>query len=399
MIIAGTTIGAGMFSLPIFSSGMWFFYSVLVLFGTWLCMCHSGLLILEANLNYPAGTSFDNIAKDCLPKPIRILNSVSVAFVLYILTYAYISGGGSIAAHTAKVLVGIDLPLKLGGALFALILASIIWISTKAVDRVSTVFLGGMIISFFLSVSGLMFDVRPATLFRVEDASGPYFPYIFAALPYFLTSFGFHGNVPGLVKYYNKNPRAVSKTIILGSLLGLAIYLCWQVSTLGNISRAGYLQVIEAGGNMGALVEALSRTTHSVGFGYLLQFFSHLAVATSFLGVSLGLFDYVADTLGFSDTRLGRTKTALVTFVPPAIGGLFYPDGFILAIGYAGLAATFFAVIVPALMALATRKKFGNPAYRAPGSIVMPYVTICYGILVAVCHIMAKLELLPVYGR
>lgn len=399
MIIAGTTIGAGMFSLPSVSAGMWFFYSLFVLFGTWLCMCHSGLMILEANLNYPAGTSFDNIAKDCLARPVRLLNSLSVAFVLYILTYAYISGGGSIVAHTVKAAVGIDVPMKLGGFLFALVLAFVVWLSTRAVDRISTIMLGGMILTFFSSVSGLMFNVQPAVLFDTGDTSAPYSPFILATLPYFLTSFGYHGNVPGLVKYYNKDPKAVAKTIIYGSFLGLILYVCWQLSVLGNIPREEFLDIVAKGGNMGILVGALSKVTGSTNLDYLLQVFSHLAVATSFLGVTLGLFDCIADTLGFDDSRLGRTKTAIVTFVPPAIGGLFYPDGFIMAIGFAGLAATVFAVIVPAMMALATRRKFGNTTYRAPGGNVMLYVTIAYGITVAICHVLTMFDMLPVYGK
>lgn len=35
------------------------------------------------------------------------MNGLSVAFVLYILTYAYISAGGSIIAHTLEGIVGV----------------------------------------------------------------------------------------------------------------------------------------------------------------------------------------------------------------------------------------------------------------------------------------------------
>ena len=52
VIIGGTIIGAGMFSLPVVMSGAWFFWSLAALVFTWFCMLHSGLMILEANLNY-----------------------------------------------------------------------------------------------------------------------------------------------------------------------------------------------------------------------------------------------------------------------------------------------------------------------------------------------------------
>ncbi len=63
-------------------------------------MLHSGLMILEANLNYRIGSSFDTITKDLLGKGWNLVNGVSIAFVLYILTYAYISASGSILHHT-----------------------------------------------------------------------------------------------------------------------------------------------------------------------------------------------------------------------------------------------------------------------------------------------------------
>ena len=98
MIIAGTAIGAGMLANPTSTAGVWFIGSILALVYTWFCMTTSGLMILEANLHYPTGSSFDTIVKDLLGKGWNIINGLSVAFVLYILTYAYItSGGGDVA--------------------------------------------------------------------------------------------------------------------------------------------------------------------------------------------------------------------------------------------------------------------------------------------------------------
>ena len=64
-------------------------WSMAALIFTWFCMLHSGLMILEANLNYRIGSSFDTITKDLLGKGWNVVNGISIAFVLYILTYAY----------------------------------------------------------------------------------------------------------------------------------------------------------------------------------------------------------------------------------------------------------------------------------------------------------------------
>ncbi|MFO6383923.1 aromatic amino acid transport family protein, partial [Pseudomonas aeruginosa] len=77
----------------------------------------------------------------------NVVNGLSIAFVLYILTYAYISGGGSIIGYTLSSGLGVTLPEKLAGLLFALAVALVVWWSTRAVDRITTLMLGGMIIT------------------------------------------------------------------------------------------------------------------------------------------------------------------------------------------------------------------------------------------------------------
>ena len=105
----------------------------------------------------------------------------------------------------------------------------------------------------------------------------------------------------------------------------------------------------------------------------------------------------MADLCKFDDSVMGRAKTTLVTFLPPLIGGLIKPDGFLAAIGWAGLAATIWSVIVPALMLRASRKKFPAAAYSAPGGSLTIYVLLVYGCITAVCHILFVLHYLPMY--
>ena len=94
---------------------------------------------------------------------------------------------------------------------------------------------------------------------------------------------------------------------------------------------------------------------------------------------------------------MGRFKTALLTFVPPIIGGLLWPNGFLYAIGYAGLAATIWAAIVPALLARKSRERFGSPKFRVWGGKPMIALILVFGIGNAVIHILSSVNLLPVY--
>lgn len=112
MIIAGTAIGAGMFSIPVVSAGMWYEWSLLVMVLTWAVMLHSGLMILEVNLHYPVGSSFDTIVKDNLGSTWNVVNGLAVAFVLYTVTYAYVSGGGSAIRE-----ISASFEVRLGGTI------------------------------------------------------------------------------------------------------------------------------------------------------------------------------------------------------------------------------------------------------------------------------------------
>ena len=395
MIIAGTAVGAGMFSIPIVTSGVWFSGSIALLIYTWACMLISGLMILEATLNYPTGASFHTIVKDLLGKGWNTLNGLSITFVLYILTYAYISAGGSIIAHTLEGIVGTN--QAVAGLVFAVLVAFIVWLSTRAVDRLSTILIGGMVITFVMSVGDMFTHVQPAVLFNSGDTSASYLPYALAALPYLLTSFGYHGNVPGLVKYYHQDSRAVVRSLVYGTLLALGIYILWQYVIQGNIPRDAFKQVIAEGGNIGSLLKQMGSVSSSQMVGQLLSAFSYMALASSFLGVSLGLFDYLADFFKFSDSTTGRTQSALVTFVPPTLAALLFPNGFLYAIGFAGLAATIWAVIVPAMMARASRRRFPQATYRAPGGHGMILFIILFGAINAVAHLLTLLNMLPVF--
>ncbi|WP_445375017.1 tryptophan permease [Photorhabdus tasmaniensis] len=400
MIIAGTAVGAGMFSIPVVTSGVWFTGSIILLAYTWACMYFSGLMILETNLNYPSGASFHTMTKDLLGKGWNAINGLSIAFVLYILTYAYISAGSSIIARNFENIISIS--QASAGFIFALVVSFIVWISTKAVDRLSTILIGGMVIAFFMSVGGMLTEVKSVILLNQIDAMSnntttSYMPYALAALPYLLASFGYHGNVPGLVKYYHKDSKAVVRSLLFGTLIALAIYILWQYIIQGNIPRETFKQIIADGGNIGDLLKQMDNTTNNTTVTQLLNAFSYMALASSFLGVSLGLFDYLADFFGFKDNSTGRLKSALVTFIPPTALALLFPNGFLYAIGFAGLAATIWAVIVPALMVRASRQRFPNASYRAPGGKFLIGFIILFGLMNAVAHILASFDLLPVY--
>ena len=399
MIIAGTAIGAGMLALPMISAGMWLYWSLALMAVTWILMLRSSQAILEVNTHYAPGSSFHTLTRDSLGPLWSLVNGLAVAFVLYILVYAYVSGGGSVIRQTAMAVFGVDAGEIWPGLVFSFILAACVWWSTKFVDRFSVVLMGGMVLTFVLSIAGMLSQIRMPVLLGLsgEGLVPGRLVFLWGALSTYLTSFCFHASVPSMVKYFGKDPASVNACLRYGTLIALICYVVWLVAADGIISRDQFRSVIAAGGNVGDLIRGAGSVLDGDFILRMLEGFSFLAVTTSFLGAGLGLFDYMADLCNFDDSPRGRAKTALATFLPPTLCGLIWPQGFLYAIGWAGFAATIWSVLIPALMLRASRKKFRAATYRAPWGRALVPLLLAYGCLTAVCHILYMLDMLPEY--
>lgn len=396
MIIAGTAIGAGMLAIPTATAGTWFGWSLLVFFYTWICMYASGLMVLEASVHYPHHANLSTIVKDLLGEKINWINSASLVFVLYILLYAYITSGGGLTAGYLSAIMGQQIPNRAGSLVLAFVFGLFVWISTRAVDKVATVIMIGMMVSFVISVFGLSGTITTTNLFdTLAPSNTSYLPYIWVAFATVLTSFGYQVAVPSLVKYFHGDVKRVSSSVLIGTLMSLVFYLLWQVVIQGNISRADFLPIVQADGDVGLLLETIGKTGL---IGTMLSAFAYMALASSFLGVALGLFDFLSDALKIDDSRTGRSKTVAIVFVPPLIFSLIAPFGFVTAIGFAGLALTVWGVIIPALAAKASRKRYPMATYRTFGGQFMIYFVIAFGVINILAQIGVYLNKVPTFA-
>ena len=203
--------------------------------------------------------------------------------------------------------------------------------------------------------------------------------------------------VPSLTRYLGKEPGKVQQALLIGSLLSLGFYILWQLSFFGNLPRSAFLGIIAAGGNIGSMIEALASSGLSVNISSVLQWFANMAVASSFLGVSLCLFDYIADLFGFDNGFVGRLKTAAITFIPPTLLGVFVPDGFITAIGFAGLVLVVFCLLSPVVMAWVGRQR-GDGGYQVSGGNLRMGLVFLFGLVAMVLAALDLLGLLPKFG-
>ena len=214
-----------------------------------------------------------------------------------------------------------------------------------------------------------------------------------------LASFGFHGNVSSLLQYFRGDARKVSRALWGGTLIALVVYALWQLAVQGNLPRSAFGPVIAAEGKVGVLIAELSKFTATGSMAQILAFFSYTAIASSFLGVTLGLFDYITDLFGFDDSRAGRSKAALITFLPPLLFSLRWPGGFVTVIAYVGLVATVWTALTPAALLYAARKKFGTGrGYSVYGGYGMMLWVLLFGLANIAAMVLGMMGKLPVFA-
>ena len=97
------------------------------------------------------------------------------------------------------------------------------------------------------------------------------------------------------------------------------------------------------------------------------QTFTFLAITTSFLGVGIGLFDYFMEQFGHQSTLKVKFAAGLITFILPVFFALFYPQGFVLALGYAGIALCMLAIVMPIMLSYKLKSTYTDQDYLAFG--------------------------------
>lgn len=396
MIICGTVVGAGMFTLPVVMAGAWYSWSTLILIISWGCMLLTGLMFQRVSYHYPIEAGYDTITRELLGNAWAAINGLSLVFVLGVLTYAYISASGPVYQYSLNS-AGINVSSAESKVFLTLFVALVVWLGTSGIGKLMTVLLIAKMMLMAIFFGGLLKSANVNLLLNEQGTEQSYWPYVLGILPFCLASFGYHGNISGLIGYYAGDHQRVRKALFTGTGMAFVVYLFWITGTMGNLPRETFPNIILQGGDIEALMQALNQTLHTINLSLILSLFSHFAVICSFLGVSAGLVDYIADRLNVEKTPTGRLKAVCLTFLPPLCASLWIPDGFVGAIGYAGLFATLWAVIVPGLLFYQLKVKSSLANGLCFRDKVMLVIITLFALSNIASWLLNKLHVLPVF--
>ncbi len=381
MLVAGTTIGGGMLALPVATAEVGFFPSLLVYFCCWAFMACTGLLLLEVCLWLKEDSNIVSMAGHTLGKAGSYFAWTWYLFLFYCLTLAYVVGG----ANFIKDVAGGALSDRSSAFLFVVLFGSLVYAGAKVVGHLNVVLMTGLALAYFGFVVLGVSHINVEMLYRTDWKA------MWSALPIAFVAFAYQGLVPTLARYMHYDLAKTRRAILLGSFIPLATYIVWQGLILGIVPLEGPGGLAEARAAGQSAVPPLKHFIDAPYVYHLGQFFAFFALTTSFLGVTLGLLDFLADGLKVEKTALGRAFLCLIVFVPPLILAELYPSIFLQALTLAGgYGVALLLGLLPICMVWAGRYRKGlRGTEMLPGGrwvLVALILFVCIELVIEVAH-------------
>ena len=344
LLIAGTSIGAGMLGLPVETGGGGFFPSLILLAINWIIMMGTAFLLVEVLSKHPE-TNFITLSQRLFGRFFKVCTFTIYIFFFLSLTLSYVKGGGVFLSQLLPSLSG-----PFGYLLFLLIFVPLIIFGSRILGVANTFLTVGMLLSFMGLVSLGIKRLSSSFLTHVD--------WKLAALSYpmFITSFGFHGCLPSLYSYLG-NKRDLKIAILTATSLTALVYACWQLVVMGVVPLSGENSLTEALLSDQTAVSPLKIYLKSSSLHFFAQMFYFLALTTSFLGVGLGLIDFLLDTFKQKGTSLNRMVFACLIYIPAFCVAQTPMRVFYLSLKFGGGSASFYLLILlPILLFLRNRK-------------------------------------------
>lgn len=351
-----------MLGLPVITGPSGFFPSLVALLVVWVAMTVSALLLLEVSLWMKEGAHVITMSGTLLGKKGRAMAWLLYLFICYASIISYTAGGGLQVTEAFHVLLAISLPKFLACTFFLVLFGSAIYLGSAIVGRVNAVLFIAMIVAY-LALVGIGYGHIRIDLLK----HGRWAP-VGLAIPFLLTSFSFQTLVPSLTPLLRRHAAHLRWAIVGGTTITLFVYLIWQAFVLGIIPLEGDYGLLVALQKGDPATHYLKHEVGSV-LSFIAEYFAFFALVTSFLGMTLGLFDFLSDGLGIPKVGVGRILLTLLIGIPTLFCAVYYERAFFVALELSGgYGDSILNGIMPALMVWVGRYRLGmGGPFRVPG--------------------------------
>jgi len=353
LLITGTTVGAGMLGLPIKTGLSGLFPSLLGMIVVWGLMLGTAWILASRIIASDHATSdLPTLFQQELGTTGKWLSIIGYLTIFYGLLVAYLSGASSIFVNLIKL----PLARQVWVIIFFIVVTGIILFGLDLVRK------GNAAIMTVLGISFVFLLIKTGQNLNPRHLTYTDWHFIPSALPIIVCAFAFHAIIPTVCRSLKWQSRACWQALLIGTLLALALNALWVLVVIGALPLAGLGQenILAAfHENLPATVP-LSMAFHSKVIATAGMFFSLAAIITSYFGVGIAFMGFFRDLIYSFGKKSNRFKEALLTFGPPFLIALLYPNLFLKAldlVGGIGLLLVFGCL--PGLMILKPKRKPG----------------------------------------
>lgn len=330
LLISGTCVGGGMLALPIDTGIYGLVPSLVFMLICWGFMTMTALYLVEVNLWMEEGVHIMTMASRLLGRFGKYLSLLLFLFMGYASLIAYVNGGGRLIENLIADLFQIPIHHWQGAVIFILLFGSCLFLGAKFLGRINGILVVGMIASYIGVIVLGVSEINPLYAMR------QHWSLAFSVLPILLTIFSFQMIIPSVTPYLNRDPKQCKWAVILGTLIPLIVYTIWQIIVLGSIPLEGenaLLHAKEQGYPATEPIRAIVKNPWLIKYS---DFFAFFAIVTSFLGISLGLYDFLADSLKLVKKGVRKLFLGLIVLVPSFSLAVLFPRAFVLALEITG---------------------------------------------------------------
>ncbi|WP_153448155.1 amino acid permease [Vibrio algicola] len=361
LILAGTALGAGMLGIPMALAQFGFTVSLILMTVIFVGTTYGALLLAEACTKTAQNGGMNSVAELTLGTGGKYFINFFFYMLLICILVAYTLGIGDLF-HNLLLEVGLDVAQPICYAAFTFVMAFVIIAGKSYIDILNRVLFILMIGMLLTVVATLFTHIEPDYL-----AQTPVFQWqdVVKHSTTIFTSFGSMVVIPSLVMYNKEaDGKQIRNMILLGSVIPLVCYLTWLFAIIGNLGTAEISQF----DNVSQLISAFGG--QSGALKTIISIFSALALITSFLGVSMALFDQnkdgikgLAKTLNLNSGLVAKVAVFALTFILPLVVTGLFSNKFLNMLEYAGITLVFLAIWGPLAMVLRVRK----PSFQLMG--------------------------------
>ncbi|SDL32316.1 tyrosine-specific transport protein [Maridesulfovibrio ferrireducens] len=327
-VVVGNMLGAGILALPVNLCAAGLLPSIAATIVMWLLMTYTALIYSEQkSLTTNEHADLPTFFKEELGSIGKWVTIVANMILLYGILVAYLAGISSIIMSLQS---SVSQPVVM--TLYFLVVTGMTAFGMMMMKKCTPYMVTAMWITFGMLVFMVVPDVSSENLAKFD------WTYVPAGLPVLLMAFHFHNIIPSICRTLNHDRKKIRTAIIGGTTIGMVMNLTWLLVVLGALplSSPDGIDLITAFGKNQPATIPLEMLLKTPAFTYVALAFALIAMSTAFMANGTALMSFMRDlTVTYAGTK-NKTLVWCLSFIPPLLVALIYPDIFLVAINLVG---------------------------------------------------------------